>query len=195
MMGTTSSCAMSVMNVRLKSWLDFDLTFLRITNVTSPSRKTEKRGIEFVTGSVIEASGSAGGKRALRDTLDDCIIFQRPSDFCSSACRRFPALNDAYPSGVREPKGGKPITERDAGASIDLASVDPALLARARPSPAEGAFASLRGAIGDATVGAVRRAASISRRISMNSRISPSVTGISAFRFSSSVITRYSGAL
>ena len=125
--------------------------------------KTEKRGIEFVTGGVIEASGSAGVKRALPDTVYDCIIFHRPSDFCSSARRRFPALNDTYPSGVREPKGGKLITERDAEASIDLASVDPALLTRARPSPAEGAFVSLRGAICDATIGAVRRAASISR--------------------------------
>ena len=41
MMGTTSSCAMSVMNVKLKSWLDSDLTFLRITNLRSPSRKIE----------------------------------------------------------------------------------------------------------------------------------------------------------
>jgi hypothetical protein len=154
--------------------------------------KTEKRGIEFVTGGVIEASGSAGVKRALPDTVYDCIIFHRPSDFCSSARRRFPALNDTYPSGVREPKGGKPITERDAAASIDLASVDPALLARARPSLRKGPSLPFEG---DATVGAVRRAASISRRISMNSRISPPVTGISAFRFSSSVITRYSGAL
>jgi len=88
MMGTTSSCATPAMTARLRSWLDSDLTFLRTTNVTSPSMKTEKRGIEFVTGSVIEASGSAGGKQALPDTVYDCIIFHRPSDFCSSACRQ-----------------------------------------------------------------------------------------------------------
>jgi hypothetical protein len=35
---------------------------------------------------VIERSGSAGGKRALPDTVYDCVIFHRPSDFCSSAC-------------------------------------------------------------------------------------------------------------
>jgi len=126
MMGTTSSCAMSVMTVRLKSWLDFDLTFLRITNVTSPSRKTEKRGIEFLTGSVIERSGSAGGKRALPDTVYDCVIFHRPSDFCSSACCQISGAERCLSVRVREPKGGKLI---NAAASIDLASVDPALLA------------------------------------------------------------------